>query len=391
MKHYLLFVFCLCGVIDSNSQCSLTSEYNKFRVNDTIVKQQIEYKSPGRSGADVLWDFSKLSPIDKKYALIYSAKKGSDSIIVGREHHTRYYYDWQKDSVFLWGFENSTTQIENSKPELLLRLPMRYGDKTQSYYQGEGKYCGKLHISTVGRNTAEADAHGMIILPGKDTLKHVLRIKMTKLICETISPMIDVSGNKNNPSYRILPDDSIVYAMKQNERTVIIETYQWYAAGYRYPIFETIRTGKLSDSLNTEYFSTAFFYPPSKHTYLKNDTANLELQNKKWANTDIEEKNKKGENRNHDQSSKFVSDFLYNIYPNPVDTELTFEYYISDYADVFYGLYNIVGQQLTCNTIKASPCGVYLNHIDMDNYPKGEYILQIRVNEKIFSEKIIKR
>lgn len=141
MKHSLLFFLCLWRMIDLYSQCSLTSELNKFRVNDTIVKQQIEYKAPGRSGKDVLWDFGKLSPINKKYTLIYSARKGVDSMIVGREHHTRYYYDWQKDSVWLWGFENSTTQIENSKPELLLQLPMHYGDKVQGYYQGEGKSC----------------------------------------------------------------------------------------------------------------------------------------------------------------------------------------------------------------------------------------------------------
>ena len=144
MKHSLLFFLCLWRMIDLYSQCSLTSELNKFRVNDTIVKQQIEYKAPGRSGKDVLWDFGKLSPINKKYTLIYSARKGVDSMIVGREHHTRYYYDWQKDSVWLWGFENSTTQIENSKPELLLQLPMHYGDKVQGYYQGEGKYCGRF-------------------------------------------------------------------------------------------------------------------------------------------------------------------------------------------------------------------------------------------------------
>lgn len=389
MKHYLLFFLCLWRIIDLYSQCSLTSELNKFRVNDTIVKQQIEYKSPGRSGKDVLWDFGKLSPINKKYTLIYSAQKGADSIIVGREHHTRYYYDWQKDSVLSWGFENSTTQIENSKPELLLHLPMHYGDKVQGYYQGEGKYCGQLHVSTVGRNTTEADACGMIILPEKDTLKHVLRIKMTKLISETISPMKNLPDNMDNPVYRILPEDSIDNIIGQNERTIIVETYQWYASGYRYPIFETIRTGNLSDSLKTAYFSTAFFYPPGQHMYLKSDTANLELQKKILADT--VHKNEKDDHKNQDNSDDLPLDFSYNVYPNPVQTKLTFEFYLSDYADISYKLYNIAGQQLTRSNIKNCPGGVYQHYIDMNKYPKGEYILQISVNEKVFNEKIIKR
>lgn len=389
MKHSLLFFLCLWRMMDLYSQCSLTSELNKFRVNDTIVKQQIEYKAPGRSGKDVLWDFGKLSPINKKYTLIYSARKGVDSMIVGREHHTRYYYDWQKDSVWLWGFENSTTQIENSKPELLLQLPMHYGDKVQGYYQGEGKYCGRLHISTVGRNTTEADAYGMIILPGKDTLKHVLRIKMTKLISETISPLKVLSENMNSPTYRILPEDSIDNIIRQNERTIIVETYQWYALGYRYPIFETIRTGHLSDSLKTAYFSTAFFYPPGKHMYLQSDTANLDLQKKILADT--VHKNEKDDHKSQDNSNDLPLDFSYNVYPNPVQTKLTFEFYLSDYADISYKLYYIAGQQLTRSTIKNYPGGVYQHYIDMNKYPKGEYILQISMNEKVFSEKIIKR
>ena len=44
MKHSLLFFLCLWRMIDLYSQCSLTSELNKFRVNDTIVKQQIRQR-----------------------------------------------------------------------------------------------------------------------------------------------------------------------------------------------------------------------------------------------------------------------------------------------------------------------------------------------------------
>lgn len=77
MKHSLLFFLCLWRMIDLYSQCSLTSELNKFRVNDTIVKQQIEYKAPGRSGKDVLWDFGKIiSDKQEVYAHLFRPKRG---------------------------------------------------------------------------------------------------------------------------------------------------------------------------------------------------------------------------------------------------------------------------------------------------------------------------
>lgn len=151
MKYHLIVLFCFLRVLILHSQSSINSELNMFRANDTIVKQQIEYKDPGRSGTNVLWDFSKQSLIDKKYTLIYALKKDTGSIITGKEHRTRYYYSLQNDSLLLWGFENPTTKINHSQPELLLRFPTNYGDKTHGYYQGTGKYCGRLNIAVTGK------------------------------------------------------------------------------------------------------------------------------------------------------------------------------------------------------------------------------------------------
>lgn len=387
MKYHLIVLFCFLRVLILHSQSSINSELNMFRANDTIVKQQIEYKNPGRSGANVLWDFSKQSLIDKKYTLIYALKKNTGSIITGKEHRTRYYYSLQNDSLLLWGFENPTTKINHSQPELLLRFPTNYGDKTHSYYQGTGKYCGRLNIAIMGKNTSEADAYGMIILPGKDTIKHVLRIKTVKLINETLSPIKNTYEETTGLIKRAIPSDSIEYALLQNKQTIMTETYKWYAAGYRYPVFETIRTGNLSDSLKAEFFSTAFYYPPGMHQYLKTDTANTELQKKIQKNTFKQVNN----DDNHDNPAKSPLDFSYNIYPNPVQTELTFEYYISDYANISYGMYDMSGRQLFLIPTKKYSAGVYRYYINMNDYLRGEYLIQIHINTTVFSEKIIKR
>ena len=51
------------------AQDVLNKEYNMFRGEDVITKQQVKYKHPGRAGANVLWDFSKQEAINKKYKL----------------------------------------------------------------------------------------------------------------------------------------------------------------------------------------------------------------------------------------------------------------------------------------------------------------------------------
>ena len=38
-----------------------------MRKDDILVKQQIEFKDPGRDGTDVVWEFSKLKFINDKY------------------------------------------------------------------------------------------------------------------------------------------------------------------------------------------------------------------------------------------------------------------------------------------------------------------------------------
>lgn len=47
MKYHLIVLFCFLRVLILHSQSSINSELNMFRANDTIVKQQIEYKDPG--------------------------------------------------------------------------------------------------------------------------------------------------------------------------------------------------------------------------------------------------------------------------------------------------------------------------------------------------------
>ena len=53
------------------SQFSLESSSTLPRANDTIVKQCVEYRDPGRSGANVLWDFSELELLDDAYTISY--------------------------------------------------------------------------------------------------------------------------------------------------------------------------------------------------------------------------------------------------------------------------------------------------------------------------------
>lgn len=389
MNHkFFIFLFLINISYGLNAQQILHRNLVIPRANDTIVKQQVNYKTPGRVGENVLWDFGKLQAVDDKYQLIYTNHSLSDSILVGTEHSTRYYYQIRNDSLFSWGFENPTTIINNHIPELILQYPIQYQDKTHGYYQGEGLYCNELHLSAMGTTESMVDAYGIIVLPNQDTLKHVMRVKFTKLICQDISPIKEMPFPEDS-TINPISTDSIHYRINNDSTVLVMENYKWFAAGYhRYPVFETVHSGELTENGIETYFSTAFFYPPEEHAYLQNDPDNIAMQNQLAL---IDNYNNGNGQNNPDNPPANDVDFSYNIYPNPVQSQLTIEYYISDTAQIQYAIYNSAGQQMYLSEAKVLPRGIYTDVIDMGGYASGNYILHIRINEKLIGEKIVKK
>ena len=80
----------------------------------------------------------------------------------------------------------------------------------------------------------------------------------------------------------------------------------------------------------------------------------------------------------------------YNTYPNPVNENLSIEYYLSDTAPVYIRLFDLNGRLLVHKNLNMQRAGVHSETISMDTYSKGNYILQLVVSDKTYVEKIIK-
>ncbi|MDR0863661.1 MAG: T9SS type A sorting domain-containing protein, partial [Candidatus Symbiothrix sp.] len=197
----------------------------------------------------------------------------------------------------------------------------------------------------------EADAYGKMLLPSKDTLNQVLRVKTVQTILE---------------------NDSLKEGGNQSAKMRIV-TCRWYSRGYRYPVFETIRSINLQDSVK-EVFNTAFFYPPQEQYYLQ-DEANLavldSLQN---ANLDP------------------WAGLTYNIYPNPVKTTpLNVELYLPQPATVRVQVRNTMGTILIDKTQGKYPVGICNFQLNLQGIPTNNYILDIWLNDHLISYTIMKR
>jgi len=376
MKYCIYIIFMLLSIPEIlSAQHILQSELNLPRSGDVIIKQQVEYKDPGRSGANVLWDFSQLNVINDEYELTYSTP--NDTVITGSEHSTQYRYILQNDSLLLLGFDNQTTILHSVQPEVLRKFPFHHGDTIGSYYYAHGKYSNRLELDVMGSTQTIADAYGMMILPNKDTLKHVLRLQTIKYIAENMNPISESYYEKLHSPLTI-SFDSIEHRLATDTVLFVVETFHWYEKGYRYPVFETVRSWQqYRNSKDYTFLNTAFFFPPQEHYYLETDPENKMI---------VEAKNKGKKEYNP------LAETTFNAYPNPMSTTLTVEIFLPIEAKIKIQVRSIANKNVYINENEGKFVqGSHRFQFNISKLPVGYYLLNIWADNYLLSETMLKR
>lgn len=385
-KNYLLFLTMIGNAFFCQAQYTLQKEYVYMRPNDTIVKQEVAYKDPGRSGSGVFWNFNKLQVTKPPYRICYG---GNEQFISAMEHLTVYSYAMNAgDSLFLSAYRNRTTYFNAILPGIEFKYPFHYLDSVENVFYGEGKYSDKLAFVSQGKSKVTADAYGTMLLPDNDTLRNVMRICFQKEICEQVANNDSILLRLHGDS-TVLDRELILSHCRNDEVILRMKDYRWYAEGYRYPVFETMRCETIRSGIPIAYFATAFYYPPEEHLYIDKDTLNeLLLEKLKAQSLTV---NKPGipseEDGNRMQSDLSV---YYNIYPNPVKNELKLEYYLSEKAPISIHLFDLSGRLLNEKGWNMQEPGIHTEAFPMDAYPNGHYLLQLIVSGKMYVEKIVK-
>ena len=374
-KYFYISVLALFGVQGIlPAQHILKSELNLPRPGDEILKQQVEYKDPGRSGANVLWDFSQLTVLNDAYELAYSTP--NDTIITGTEHITQYHYVLQNDSLLLLGFDNPTTHLSDVQPEVLLKFPFQMGDSIGSYYYAHGKYGTRLEMDVMGTTKTVADSYGMMILPSKDTLKQVLRTRTVKYIAENTVPISDSYYEKLKSPLNITKD-SIKRRLAADTVLFVVETFRWYENGYRYPVFEVVRSwNQYKNNKDYTFLNTAFFYPPQEHYYLETDPENQTII----------------ESKNENKKNLLLESSIFNVFPNPMSSMLNIEIFIPIAAKIKIQVRSVSNKSVYINENKGKfASGTYQFQFDVSQLPQGYYLVNIWADNYIFSETLFKK
>ena len=340
----------------------LTAERNAFRAGDELQKQQVVFRDPGSSGRNLTWDFRHLQVINDEYTLrFFIPDSAYMHIICGLEHRTRYYYSLLNDSLWAIGFQNATTFMKYTKPELRMVFPFTFGDVLYSYFEGTGEYGRRLHLSVRGTTRVKADAEGELILPNQ-TVARALRVHTRRHYTETrVSPR-----PLNHPQGDFGAEDNM---------EIILDTYSWYAQGMRYPVFQSIRTSLLTNGADTTVFETSFYFPPIEQ---QTQTA---CPFDGWEDEDF-----------LDELMGIYAVFTeVSLLPNPVIDILHISYRLTRDARVRFSLHNNLGVRMIETTTMHQSKGYHRIPLNMAGFMTGVYTLYVHVDDMIMSLNVIKR
>ena len=345
----LLFLF-LFGAqsLFSQKHAVLHKYRNMPYAGDSIIKQQMEYVNPGAAGKQVTWNFSSTSPVNDAYDLYYKADPKDSIQVEGIEHNTIYRYRMQRDSLLHTGYENVTTYMQYTQPELQMKYPFRYGDTIRSHFKGVGEYCHRIPLKVEGNTLVTADAVGTLHTPLGEELNNVLRIKRVRDYTETGVDSVRMQ----------------------------VEIYSWYVWGNRYPVFETVKTTtQKAGNEEVEHRVASFFFPTADQEAILTDTTRWEQEEASLA------------------QGLTVDDILTSckLMPNPVETVLYIDYELSHDAAISFSLHNVAGIVEVSTTSIHRKAGHYTEQLQVSNLIHGVYPLYVTVNGMVKTLHVLKK
>lgn len=358
--------------VSTNGQNTLSLAANLMQPGDSVTKECVEYVYSGDDGNHAVWDFSNLEAEDM-YCIKYDTINKSQ--LIGYDMQKIYNYRFTNDSLLMTGYESPLLSVDYVQPLLIQTFPLQFGQTYSADYQGDGRYCGTHFERTLGSVRITADAIGTLILSEKDTLPNTLRVYTINT--EAIRLNRDSCRNDSD-----------------NLKLVITEQYQWYARGYRYPVFETITSSTYDNMDHVATQQYAFRCLPIVQEVLT-DSVNEQIRiNDRLLGNIIDDFGKKnnypvvnnGENSNSKSLNDVDSSFTYEIQIN--GNRVTITYDINTKSNVHAMVVDVLGSVYRDVQQTNQAGNGYVMSIDCTGLRRGQYIIYINVNGNVFSKKI---
>ena len=355
---------------------------HEVRANDEVKKQQVEYAAVDSTGQNMVWDLSEV--VLPKWTLTadYTAEDSRKGVVIGTERGTRNYYRSEPAALMLTGFENNLLKVEYDQPELLLRMPLVYGDHYEGQFHGTSVYCEKVFSRTFGTYRVAVDGTGSMLLPSGDTLRHVSRVHSTKLTSARFFPEVQRERMLKTYVDSIkFPADSIRFGVNNDSLVIETNTYRWYAAGYRYPVLEVIATGYKGEK---PWTTEAFYCSPELQQQIddsENEQARRLLANKDaTGGTD--------DRTSADDGQNSLDNILHHLTVTVSGSVVTIGYTLLQDATVTALVSDVSGIVYRQQSQTGQTGESYEMSIPCAGLRRGQYVLYLNVNGLVLSQAV---
>ena len=180
MKRLFTFLFSVLGATSLLfSQVTMTKASHGFISGQNHECQSVGYQSPGESGKNCVWDFSKASLLAEDKS-VSDLSDETGLIKASRNDGCEFFFNNTERGNEYMGYKTAHTRLQLTEPILKTKYPQTYGTQFSGNYSGtctneETGYTVRVE----GTYSTHGDATGVIILPG-DVSFSVLRIKTTE-------------------------------------------------------------------------------------------------------------------------------------------------------------------------------------------------------------------
>ena len=310
------------------SQTVLDFNTHAPKAGDVINFLEIPFFEPGNGGQDKIWDFSKVETLTKTVVSkqLNPEKSAIDKMLIN-------------PNITLLEDEKYDYDLVYESPLKRMAYPFTYSDYFDGEFNGSAKYSGNYSIDVSGKYTVEADAYGLLLLPG-NRIKNVLRVKQhTQSTQVSMCSVVDVDAYK----------------------------YIWYSFDERYPLVSVVFTEQHFSNGETKLIQESFI---NDKVYTLADDNILAGMNES------------------DNSS-----FNYSVFPNPFKNDINISYQLSKDMVVTVGIYDILGKRIKDIVLNEKQnLGVYTYTVGASEIglKPGMYFIKFEIGNKVFIEKIVR-
>lgn len=233
-----------------------------------------------------------------------------------------------------------------------MKYPFQYGDSVTSSFEGYGTYCGNHFVKVKGQVMVQADGFGRLVVSEKDTLDNVLRVYT--ITVTSMAMDVDVTDIDST-----------------NLKQEIEEKYEWYAKGFRYPVYTTVQKTSFTNMEAVGSTQLAYRLLPEDFSQI-NDAVNDSIKL-------LDDRRKKLMKPRQDI-------FHYSVKRGESGVDIS---YTADAdADVVILVSSSGGilYRKQCMAVKGGEASEI--HISTDGLPKSQYVLYFNVNGKVYSKSI---